>query len=81
MVRPVKPSPDPNSHIIYKTCKKCDAVKLLIDFPFSYRKLKSGRISYKNKCLVCERLQQKEMHKNRETKKAHTDFLKDEEPE
>lgn len=70
MVRPIQPSKDPNAQTTYKKCKCCGVEKLILEFPLSYRKpKKSDRITYKTKCLVCERLEQKKMWQNRQLKK------------
>lgn len=71
MVRPVKENTDPLARTTYKTCRKCHEKKLLIDFPFTYKKYKNeNHVGYKSKCLTCEREQQKELHKKRKELKA-----------
>jgi hypothetical protein len=73
MVRPVKENTDPNAKTTYKTCGKCKESKLLVEFPFSYKKYKNEKhIGYKCKCRTCECEQQKQMYKQRQEKKALT---------
>lgn len=87
MTRKVKENTDPKATTTYKTCRKCKESKLLLDFPFTYKKYKNeNHIGYKSKCRVCECEQQKEIYKKyreiKELNKALTiKFDADDHPE
>ena len=69
MVRPVKENTDPNALIKMKTCTKCKEKKLLVDFPFTYKKYKDEKhVGYKAKCRACECEQQRGYHEQRKQK-------------